>query len=618
MFGPLTEEELRAGVVAGHYAWGDFVQVQGEVVWQSVARVLNASEEDFQEALPPDWKSIFRWALARLRYNLDHQGLLVGAACLVLGTLSLVLSAWPFIFWLPWFAAAIVAAVALFRQQRKAGSASIFLAVIGIPALFHFFEAKAPAERTGRIAQVQPIPEVKTPVAEATPAPVLPVKAPEPVAEREPAPVAPLPAAPTPVAVSTPAPAGVTAIAPHYGAVPVAPVEVAPAATPAPESMVSAAGRILGAVVPILTEKISPPSLPELPSSPATASAPPAVPVAKDPKAAEAEAESALKATEAGLLQSHNDAFVLVKGLNGSGSGFVCRQGDKTWLFSNIHVVSEIKQPMFTSLTGTTLTVGGAVVAAGPDIARLTLAKSPEHPLEMMTDFEANVRIGDDVVVLGNSGGGGVVTSLRGKVVGIGPDRIEVSSEFIPGNSGSPIVHLKTGKVIGIATYLTRRYEQFGSNGNAAGSVVVRRFGYRLDKVPGWEPVNWAELSAEADMVEQISKLTEDIYDFLDAVRNKKDPSFATDTLRRPAQEWVSKTRARNVSDSDRLNATQSFLNALRFMVQGDVGNAKARIRYTYLQNRLKDEEKIRDRMYRAFDGELAKLSTPLSRHSFR
>jgi len=72
------------------------------------------------------------------------------------------------------------------------------------------------------------------------------------------------------------------------------------------------------------------------------------------------------------------------------------------------------------------------------------------------------------------------------------------------------------------------------------------------------------------------------------------------------------------MSDSDRRSATQGFLNALRFMVRGDVDNAKVQFRYTYFRERLKNEEKVRDRMYQAFDSELLKLSSPLSRHSYR
>jgi len=61
--------------------------------------------------------------------------------------------------------------------------------------------------------------------------------------------------------------------------------------------------------------------------------------------------------------------------------------------------------------------------------------------------------IGDPVVVLGNSDGRGVVTEIRGKVIGVGPREIEVDAAFVIGNSGSPVLD-RHGRVIGIATYL--------------------------------------------------------------------------------------------------------------------------------------------------------------------
>ena len=288
-------------------------------------------------------------------------------------------------------------------------------------------------------------------------------------------------------------------------------------------------------------------------------------------------------------------------------------------------MISEVRQPVITRLDGVSITPGTAELAVGRDIARLALTQPPRHVLEATTDFDNDVHIDDDVIVLGNKGGGGVVTELKGKVVGIGPDRLEVSAEFIPGNSGSPIIHLKTGKVIGIATYLTKRYEEFsshpqgGASGvptNGKGEVVVRRYGYRIDKVPAWEPVNWAEMYAEAEQMEQVSKLTEDIFDFLSALRNKKEPNFATDTLRRPAADWMSRVREGHPSESDRRTATQGFLNSLRFMVRIDVANLDGRMRYTYFRNKLSDETKVRDQLYQAFNTEFADISAPESRHS--
>ena len=623
MLGPFSEAELRAALADGRFEMRDFVQVEGEVAWRPLGRILDAPGDEMKGAVAPDWHSILKWAWLRLRYNLDEQTMAAGSICLVLGTLALVLSRFPFVFWMPWFLAAIVAAITLFRRNHEGKGALLLAAVICVPWLVHNYGPILHTQKAARITQNAPAGNPPAPVPVLAPEPSIPAAAPA-TPNPAPAPVAAI-ATPTPSAVTLiPAAAGPPALPSSANSIPptggtAASAAPAPAA-PAPESLLAMAGRIADSVVPFFVgAKASVPTLP----TPAQLTAPLASAL-QDFKLGD-KSFGALTEPDVDLVQSHNDAFVIVKGTNGSGSGFICRVGDKTWLFSNIHVVSEIKEPTITQLNGVPIVPGAAELAAGPDIARMSLTKLPMHPLEAITDFENDVHIGDAVAVLGNSGGGGVVTSLKGKVVGIGPDRLEVSAQFIPGNSGSPIVHVKTGKVIGIATYLTRRYEEFAPNTPEAtpsprdktGAVVVRRFGYRIDKVPVWEPVNWGELSREAQQIDQISKLTEDIFNFLAVLHNGGEPQFATDALRRPAMEWLEKLKNHRVGDSDRLSATQSFLNALRFMVRGDVATANGQLRYTYFRNRLAEEQKVRDRLYKAFDGDLAKLGSPLSQHAY-
>src|SRR6185312_7757504 len=77
--------------------------------------------------------------------------------------------------------------------------------------------------------------------------------------------------------------------------------------------------------------------------------------------------------------------------------------------------------------------------------------------IEASEAVDKDVSIGDAVVVLGNSQGRNVVTEIEGKVTGVGPELIEVDAKFVPGNSGSPIIHVKSGKVIGVATFVTVR-----------------------------------------------------------------------------------------------------------------------------------------------------------------
>jgi predicted subunit of tRNA(5-methylaminomethyl-2-thiouridylate) methyltransferase len=331
------------------------------------------------------------------------------------------------------------------------------------------------------------------------------------------------------------------------------------------------------------------------------------------------------QSAEVDFAHAHGDALVIVKGTEGAGSGFICSAGNSAMLFTNTHVIADLTDPAVTRMDGAIVSPGAAEVAVGRDIARLALSQPPAHPLEVISDFGNNVRIGDEVVVLGNSGGGGVVTKIEGKIAGIGPDRIEVSAEFIPGNSGSPIIHVKTGQVIGIATYLTKRYEEFSSDkGGAApassgakksslGAVVVRRFGYRIDNVTAWEPVEWNDFRSEAALMRQISALTGDLFDFLGSLRAKQEPNFATDTLRRPAVEWLAALKTKHVSDFDRQSTTRGFLNSLRLMVRSDVAAAEPRLRYTYFREELKEERRIRDRLYKSFDEQSAKLSEPAS-----
>ena len=300
-------------------------------------------------------------------------------------------------------------------------------------------------------------------------------------------------------------------------------------------------------------------------------------------------------------------ALVIIRDEHGAGSGFIADQNGKRYLFTNCHVAAGMKHPVFTLLDGTQLTPIAIEAAAGHDIIRFALKEEPAQSFEIATIESA--RMGDAVAVYGNSGGGGVVTSLPGKLVGIGPDRIEVSSAFIPGNSGSPIIHVPSGRVLGIATYLTKGRDEFGSDPGK--SEVIRRYGYRLDSVKQWEPVNWQGFQAEADQVEKISLLTQDIFNFLEALERKKKPDFATDTLRKPAEEWRQTMSRRQLSAPDRKNATQSFLTSLRSMTRSDVVAAESKLHYSFFREKLQKERSARDELYKSFDTSIARMSAP-------
>ena len=104
------------------------------------------------------------------------------------------------------------------------------------------------------------------------------------------------------------------------------------------------------------------------------------------------------------------------------------------------------------------------------------------------------------------------------------------------------------------------------------------------------------------------------MFDFLDALRKKQEPRFATATLRRPAETWLASICRPHLSETDREGATRSLLTSLRSLVQSDVNTAHSRFRYAYFQIELRSEREVRDKLYKAFDDDAKNISSPSRR----
>jgi hypothetical protein len=627
MHGPFTAESLKSALESGDISQEDLVQVGGLPIWRPLRQIFESTEpRNFASAeaalaatapsaseagddaepvparglevlskpseslfvprgeAPPDWIVIREWARSRLRADIAQRPVGIGLIFLGVGAVVCIAAHWPFLFWLPWFALAFVSGLSAMTRGKTMQGVGLFVAAGVLPILLSFImQPRTASTSESEFAEVQgTLAATPAPRPAATPVPNLPDALPN------------QPAVPIKFESVRPAP-GPTPEA--------APPKKAPA-TPAPGPHSSATSP--KALSSANTAAFDDSAAVQIPTASTPASVLP-------PIGEEGDSTLATSAAGSDLVQKHPNSFVVVKDGSASGSGFICRDAQKTWLFTNVHVAAGMRNPQFCRLDGSQIRVSSAEAGGGRDVIRFGIADSAQ-PLEILSNVDTEARIGDNIVVLGNSGGGGVVTTLPGKLIGVGPDRIEVTAEFIPGNSGSPIVHIPTGKVIGIATYLTKRYDEFtGENSRTAKPAIatVRRFGFRLDGIQKWEPVNWAAFHAEAEQLRQISALTSDVFEFLDAVRQRSEPQFGTDALRRPATEWMTSVRRPKVSEADRNRATQAFLSSLRFMVRTDVAAADNRIRYSYFREQLRKEREVRDRLYKAFDDDVKVMASP-------
>ena len=180
------------------------------------------------------------------------------------------------------------------------------------------------------------------------------------------------------------------------------------------------------------------------------------------------------KKSSATRFEEVKDKLVVIVCGEKAGSGFIVRDGGRPYLFTNAHVVQR-GAVIAHRLDGTRLMLGPRDEAVGRDMVRFALDESMPA-----FDLAAGVPdIGDPVVVLGNSDGRGVVTEIRGKVIGVGPREIEVDAAFVIGNSGSPVLD-RHGRVIGIATYLRDCRDDTDWSKADTRFNGIRRFALRL------------------------------------------------------------------------------------------------------------------------------------------
>ena len=209
-------------------------------------------------------------------------------------------------------------------------------------------------------------------------------------------------------------------------------------------------------------------------------------------------------------------SLVFIKTDSGCGSGFVAKANDKTYVYTNAHVICG-SAGGFTSKIVSIKTAAGRTIPTPhelelsdvkdltsenglEDLARFPITLQEGESAYEISELDPNTAMNSKVIAYGNSLGGDVFTSLNGLILGLGTDRIEVSCEIVPGNSGGPVVLEQTKKVIGVSTYLTSGQRDIWAR--ATQFDGVRRFAMRPEKVTKWRRMLYTSLMSS------ISELT--------------------------------------------------------------------------------------------------------------
>ena len=314
--------------------------------------------------------------------------------------------------------------------------------------------------------------------------------------------------------------------------------------------------------------------------------------------------------TSTQLVEGYANALAIIEGKNAVGSGFVCNMDGHTYVITNAHVLADNPTFKVTSLKGTVYTVGTSAVAVGRDMVKLEVTGA-EKTFDVADKVDSVAKIGDAVIVLGNSEGAGVVKPVEGKIVGIGPDLIEVDAQFVKGNSGSPIIHQATGKVLGVATYLVERKVDQGQGGGV--QTEVRRFGYRIDGIKQWQKIDWQSFYAQSSQLAAMETLSDDFIKMFGDTSNglNFDPTnYASPALQRSIRSFIQSIQngGRTMSLSDRKSLVQGFISDLRSVSHADIVAFNRNTAYDYFLREVDDEIRFRDEIYQGLTRSLQNI----------
>ena len=318
------------------------------------------------------------------------------------------------------------------------------------------------------------------------------------------------------------------------------------------------------------------------------------------------------------LAEDQARAVVLITGDNAEGTGFLIKTPNGPAVVTNIHVIANNPNLKITTSTGALIKVLSMKGASDRDLAMLAVQDANYTYLEMATDISQIVQTGDEVVTPGNSEGGEVMLDTGGKVLGIGPERIEFDNPIYHGNSGGPVVHTKSGKVLGVVTEAIKvdvsdelDKASYASR-NSAISGSMRYFGLRLDTVTAWVPIDSRRIQNETAFLDQFDKRTRCLDSFLNAPNDDKpeDTLWQADPkITRSNSEFFEQATGADIAQQ--LNADRIMWAEITDLADSDMAAIQKPVNfYSFDQQRARDELAYR----KALKAELDQINSDVNR----
>lgn len=303
--------------------------------------------------------------------------------------------------------------------------------------------------------------------------------------------------------------------------------------------------------------------------------------------------------TEKGLVDAKRSILIVGLGGRGVGTAFVAQIKGKPFIVTNVHVIETSANLTFSTISGENIPMPKiCFIGDGRDLAIMPLDKVPEGivPMPFSDDFMNDVKENDEIMICGNSMGKDVLLSSKGKLLAIGPNRIEIDASIFPGNSGGPVYHSKTKKIIGVVSFVTFDntnnpvYKSSMQKSNSPIKNQARYFCVRGDLVKTWEKYNVSDVVAQGAIFDTAEKKLSAIATVLDSNGMRRLTNYPYPELDRIVKEWADLYRSLGNSSGALMEARKNLysqLARLSLMEGMKVNKAKANDYYKERQKFL-------------------------------
>jgi hypothetical protein len=318
----------------------------------------------------------------------------------------------------------------------------------------------------------------------------------------------------------------------------------------------------------------------------------------------------------------------VIKGDVAEGTGFLVKGPDGPAVVTNLHVLSANPNVKIFTTTGEQVKTTGLKGASDRDLAMILIQDNHYSYLDLATDIPGTVQNGDEAITPGNSEGGEVVLDTKGTVLGVGPERIEFSNPIYHGNSGGPVFHTKSAKVIAVVTQalpvrMTNELDKASyENKNSAISGTMRYFGLRLDTVPRWEAYDWNQFLNETKFIADFHDVSRCLDSYMNGARYERAQVATTDEYGPPNAQYYTKNQKlqeahdnyhRMTSDADesqKLDAGREIVMDLEGIAGADMQTIQNPNNfYSFDQLRAQQEIKYRQALAKEIESAGDKIS---------